>query len=153
MKNVSFIVDMVISGIEDEMFASGKHVIRTDTIRQRSMVSIRVDAGNDDTKYLAEIGFGQVVQSRLYSRGYRSVRCGMFVNVDRCEDIDYLQELLKNADINMADKERVRDRIKKLRDSKILGQIYFDIDGDIISGLVVPISEEELIGKLEEDAV
>lgn len=153
MKNVSRVVDDAITLIETKMTVYGKHIIKTDVIQYIALSHVKISALNDDTEYLANVGFGQIIQSRLYERGYRSVRKGRFVNLDRCDDIDYLKELLHSSDQNVKDKEKVRARIKELRDHVLSGQISFDIDGNVIKGMSIPLTEDELNEKLEADAV
>lgn len=153
MKNISFVVDFSIGSIESEMESGGKHVIKTETIKNRVLSRVEIGGINDDSDYLTDVGLAQIIQQRLYYRGYRSVRTGKFVNLDRCEDIDYLQQMLENADISAQEKICVAKRIKKIRDEKLSGQIEFTIDGSILSGLHVPLSEEEFIEKLEKDAI
>ena len=153
MKNISFVVDFSIGSIESEMEASGKHVIKTETIKSRVLSRVEIGGINDDSDYLTDVGLAQIIQQRLYNRGYRSVRTGKFVNLDRCEDIDYLQQMLDNANISTQEKICVAKSIKQTRDDKLTGQIEFTIDGSILSGLHVPLSEEEFIEKLEKDAI
>lgn len=153
MNRLSNIIDEEIMLIEAEMEYAKKHVMKTDTLKERVLLHVHFDGKNDETKYVQKVGFGQVIQSRLYANGYRSIRMGLFVNLDRCEDIVYLQTLLKNADLAAEDKAMVRDRIKQLRDTKMTGQIEFDINGSVIKGLISPITEQELMDMLEADAV
>lgn len=106
-------------------------------------------SGNDETKRLADIGLGQVIQQRLYNAGYRSIRLSLFVNLDRCVDIEYLSELLRSADIAVEEKEKVRTRIRELRNSRLDGQLRFDEDLQVI----VPINEDEFMEWLLADAI
>lgn len=153
MKNISIIVGGIISDIEVALESKGKHIIKTKTIRERTLGCVEIKGVNDDSDYLADVGLGQVIQSQLYTKGYRSVRNGFFVNLDRCEDIEYLQKLLENADTTANDKIMIRNRIKSLRDKKLSGQIEFDIIGNVVNGLNIPMNESEFMERLEGDSL
>lgn len=143
------IVDLSLAYLESELFKKGKHVINTDTLKEMVLRHVQIDAGNDETKRLADIGLGQVIQQRLYNAGYRSIRLSLFVNLDRCVDIEYLGELLRSADIAVEEKEKVRTRIRELRNSRLDGQLRFDEDLQVI----VPINEDEFMERLLADAI
>lgn len=153
MNRITAIIDTEILMLETEMEHTDKHVINTETLKNRVMLHINFDGENDETKYCTKVGFGQVIQSRLFNNGYRSVRTGLFVNVDRCESISYLNEIVKNADASETTKAMVKERLKKIRDTKLSGQIEFDISGNIINGLTNPLSEDEFMEMLRADAV
>ena len=152
MKNITKIVKDAISEIEFEMTRDKKHAIRTDTIKQRCNMKFPIE-GEDDFSYLATVGLAQVIQGQLYERGYRSVRVGMFVNFDSCNDPHYLAAMLDNAELLEDEKiGKRRDLIeafKKKKDPQI--SFYFDADG--IPHLKVPMTEEEFLEKLKADAV
>lgn len=153
MRNPSIVVDRIINVLEAKMAQEDKHIIKTDTIKRIALGEVVISGNNEDTEWLASVGFGQVIQSRLQKRGYRSVRKGRFVCLNNCEDVEYLHQLLQAADISVEEKDDIRNKIRKIRDAKLSGQIRFDFDGNIISGLFIPLSEEELMEKLEADAV
>ena len=153
MKPISRLIDETITRIENIMIDSDKHVIKTESIKARVSAKTKIHGINENSTYLAGIGLGQVIQSRLNERGYRSVRCGMFVNIDNCDDIDYLNKIVENADQTAETRSRARARIKALRDKKLTGQLEFDIHGNVINGIRDTMTEEELLEKLEADAV
>ena len=136
------------------MYADKKHAIRTDTIKQRCRIKFPMDDDdNDDLSYLASVGLAQVIQSQLYERGYRSVRVGIFVNFNTCNDPYYLAAMLDNAEIT--EKEKIwkrQDLIKEFKQKKD-PQISFYFDDENNPHIKVPMTEEAFIEKLERDAV
>ncbi len=146
---ISTIVDQIIDDIEIELEKEGKHVIQTKTVKERALVFIDLICGNDDTQKCAEIGFDQVVHSRLYQYGYRSIRVGLFINLDSCDNIKRLQELLNSADASVLDKQKIWQKIKKQLD----GQMEMQFDGAEHTGYVETMTEEEFIDDLLADAI
>ena len=148
-QHVTFVIDQEIDLIETLMAQNDKHMISTETLKNRTLLHIVLMSGNDDTEWLADVGLGQAIQSRLWAHGYRSVRRGYFVNLDTCEDVNYLVALYDNADINVSERVMVRERIKKIRNQRCDGQLSFDANGKII----IPITEEEFMSRIIADAV
>lgn len=146
MKYITNIVDHEIELLEISMEHQEKHLISTDTLKERCLAHIDIDTGNDDTEWLSKIGFGQVIQSRLYAHGYRSVRTGFFVNFDKVTDIEYLAALLANAETNVLEKEMIKEQIKKKCD----GQGFLNPE---TMEVVMPMNEEEFMQKIMADAV
>ena len=140
---------MVIDGIELQMAETNKHVIRVNTVKARAMEHIVFDGQNEDTKKCTEVGFDQMVHSRLNEHGYRSVRTGRFINLERCDSVIRLEELLKNADTNIEDKKKIWKRIK----DKLDGQMKMSFDGAVLVGYEETMTEEEFLADLEADAV
>ena len=147
---ISKVVDAVIDGIEIQLKEENKHVIRIDTVKERSLVHIVFDGNNEDTKKCIEIGFDQIVHSRLHEYGYRSVRTGMFISLDDCDNIKRLKELLDSADVSTKEKQLVWAQIKKKFDGQMAMQ--FGEDGEH-AGYVETMTEEEFIEDLEADAI
>lgn len=145
-------VDFSIAVIEGELAKKNKHVINTDTLKEMILQHIEIEAGNDETKRLADIGLGQVIQQRLYNAGYRSIRLALFVNLEQCADIEYLGELLRSADIAVEEKEKVRTRIRELRNRHLDGQLRFSPDGEDLQ-VIVPINENQFMERLLADAI
>ncbi len=152
MNRVSEIVDIEITLIEEEMQRLGRHVIRTETVRERALRHIYFDGENEETKYCTRIGFGQVIQSRLQTRGYRSIREGRFVNAAKCDSIPYLTELLRHAKLTADEKAAVAKRISVLRHTKMTGQEVFDTSGLDLE-IIIPPNEKEFTEMVEADAV
>lgn len=151
MKNrVTEIISIEIELIESEMERFGKHVIRTATLKDRCMNHLILECGNDETQYLTDIGFGQAIQSGLYTHGYRSVRRGMFVNLERCESLPYLQAMEDNEDLDVKTKQIVLAKIKALKDGQ--SKMKFDTEGNFIEYVEMP-NENDFIDMLEADAI
>ena len=87
---ISTIIDQIIDDIEIQLNADNKHVIKLDTVKERALEFITIDCNNDDSQKCAEIGFDQIVHGRLYQYGYRSVRMGLFINLDSCSSNSFL---------------------------------------------------------------
>lgn len=154
MKPISAKIDSVITTLEAVMLSTDKHVIKADSIKQRVLNSTIIVGVNDDSTYLAGVGLSKMIQSRLWERGYRCVQSGMFVNIDNCDDIDYLNQIVENAETNEETRARAKDRVKALRDAcEQLAQTSFILDGNKYIGIKVPPTPEELLEKLEADAV
>lgn len=146
---LSTIIDQIIDDIEIQLNADNKHVIKLDTVKERALEYITIDCNNDDSQKCAEIGFDQVVYGRLYQYGYRSVRMGLFINLDSCDNVKRLQELLNSADSSLQDKQKIWAKIKKQLD----GQIEMQFDGADHVGYVETMTEEEFIDDLLADAI
>ena len=149
MNNVWRVAIKQIEIAEQLMEGQGKHLIRTDSIRERIKDRMNLAGVDDDSDYLVDVGIGQVIQSVLYSRDYRSVQTGYFVNLAKCDNPTYLNRLLANAETAEDAKTRIRMRIKELREQACDQQYRFDINGNIIK----PMTPEEFDRMLEEDAI
>lgn len=146
---LSTIIDQIIDDIEIQLNADNKHVIKLDTVKERALEFITIDCNNDDSQKCAEIGFDQIVHGRLYQYGYRSVRMGLFINLDSCDNVKRLQELLNSADSSLQDKQKIWAKIKKQLD----GQMEMQFDGADHVGYVETMTEEEFIDDLLADAI
>lgn len=146
---ISTIIDQIIDDIEIQLETENKHVIKVDTIKDRALEHITIDCNNEDSQRCAEIGFDQVVHGRLYQYGYRSIRMGLFVNLDSCDNVKRLRELLNSADSSLQDKQKIWMKIKKQLD----GQIEMQFDGAEHMGYVETMTEEEFIDDLLADAI
>ena len=146
---LSTIIDQIIDDIEIQLNADNKHVNKLDTGKERALEFITIDCNNDDAQKCAEIGFDQIVHGRLYQYGYRSVRMGLFINLDSCDNIKRLQELLNSADASLQDKQKIWQKIKKQLD----GQIEMQFDGAEHTGYIETMTEEEFINDLLADAI
>ena len=154
-KTKSEIVDIVIIMLEDKMKRLNRHLIKTESIYQ--MVSHHIDLTDDsgEREELLEIGIKQVIQSRLYCRGYFSVEKGYFVNVEQCDNLAYLKMILNNKDDVINNKvdarNQVKQRIKELMG--LDGQMTLIPDSDNILIPMETKTQEELLDDLEADAV
>ena len=148
MKNISAIIDREITIIESEMLRYGRHAIKTETLKNRVLNHISLESDDEDEQWLKEVGFGQAIQMRLHARGYRSVQIGYFVNLDRCDSIPYLVQMLHNQDADVRDRSAIAAIIKDAL-KNYDAQVTFDSDGKIY----VPITRDELNEMLEADAV
>lgn len=145
-------VENAIQFLEAKAEDEGKHVIKTSSIKDHvphDLVSDWIDQ-DTETSYLAKTGFGQVVQSRLYEHGYRSLGNGYFVKLDICDNPEYLVELYNNADTSVRDKIAVRKRIREQCDGQAVA--LFAQDGQFI-GYEFNKTQEEFYECVESDAV
>ena len=150
MKNVTYVINQEILLIENEMIEKKKHLISTATLRKRARAHLDLSVKTKDAKYCADFGFNQLICQRLYAKGYRSVREGYYVNLDRCYDVDYLIKLTKSADCSAKEKTLVAKRIKTIRNTRCDGQLEWNLKtGEIIETM----NEAEFMKKIEEDAV
>ena len=150
MSNVTFVINQMIALIEDRMESNQKHLISTETLKREVRKHLHLSAEGDDSNYCMETGFNHAISSRLYENGYRSVRKGYFVNLDRCKDVDYLMALSQNADLLSEEKAIVSARIREIKNSRCDGQYRWDLEtGEIVEML----NEEQFMEKIVEDAV
>ena len=147
----SEVVDEIIMILEERLTAEDKHLIKTDTILM--MCGERIDLSDDsnEREELLEIGMRQVIQSRLFSHNYFSVQFGYFVNIDNCENLGYLNMILKSKDATIERKIAVRNRIKELK--SLNGQMQFLPDENQTLTVIETKTKEEIIADLEADAI
>lgn len=147
----SEITDTIILLLEDRMKRAGRHLLKTDTILRMCSAEIDLTDEIPERAELLEIGMRQVIQNRLYSHSYFSVQTGYFVNIAECDNLGYLNLILKSKDNTIEKKIAVRNRIKELK--SLDGQMQFVPDEN---GTLTPIetkTKEELIEDLESDAI
>lgn len=151
--NISKTIDAVLDGIEAELMTTGRHVIRTATIKTRAQGyhPSGYRTSDDDINYLADNGMAQVIQSRLFSRGYRSIRTGLFINIDTCTNIEYLRIILNNAEQTAEEKAKVAARLKILLDGQ--SGMKFDPETMDFLGWQEKPTEESFVADLEADAI
>ena len=111
---ITAITDFELKALETKMLSDDKHLISTYTLRKRIEDQFDLSDESRDREYLMAIGLGQIIQSRLYANGYRSVRMGYFVNLDKCENVPYLYALLQNEDILVKEKAAVKKKIARI---------------------------------------
>lgn len=154
MTNVTYVIDAMISMAEAEMAERDKHLISVERLRQRVRRRLPLDARGDDSVYCMDTGLNFLISQRLYAKGYRSVRSGFHVNLDRCFDVDYLVKLSDNADLAAEEKAYVSERIRAIKETRCDGQYVLDIDENgTIVGTVETMNEEEFMEKVVSDAV
>ena len=144
-------VDRAITALEGKMRNEGKHLIKTESIIQ--IVSNLIDLTDtmQERQELLEIGIKQVIQGRLYARGYFSVTTGYFVNVLECENLVYLNMIINGKDDVIEGKVKARNRVKELTDRAGSTYMVPDKDNNLILVEYKPI--DELMDDLEADAV
>lgn len=147
--HISEVVDLAIDMLEDRMVTEGRHILKTKSVRAFIENHIDADPQTEDEKILYATGLSQVIEQRLFKRGYRSVRKGRFSNLDECEDVLYLQEMLKNALENSGTKD---DSVQRIR-AKLDGQMKMIPDSDGTLNIIDTMTEEEFVARLEADAV
>ena len=166
MKNISIITDEIIDGLLVEMKLCNRHVIRTSTIRNRVTDYLLLDYGNNDTKDLVNMGITQLIQQRLYAKGFRSCdaksaepsdegtkRDGYFTSLKDCKNVEYLARMYRNQATTVKEKQQICEIIKSMHDG-VLGQLYFEIDGAQVVGInTTPLSEEEFYKMLHNDSI
>jgi hypothetical protein len=152
MRTIIRAVENAIQHLEAKAEDEGKHVIKTGSIKERIPNSIVSDWIDQDTEtaYLAKCGLAQVVQSRLYEHGYRSLGNGYFVKLDICKNPEYLVELYNNADTSVRDKMAIRKRIKEQCDGQAVA--IFAQDGQFV-GYEFNKTQEEFYEYVKRDAV
>ena len=123
--------------------------MRTSTILDRTERHIDLTDPDEDREELLIAGIKNVIQSRLYARGYYSVRRGYFVNIASCDNIGYLNEIIDTKDTEIEVKQKAKSRIEQIRKTKLDGQMRFD-DG---MNIVETMTEEQFAYELEADAV
>ena len=138
--------------LEAKADREGKHVIRTSSIKALIPGHLVSDwIGQDtETAYLAKCGLAQVIQSRLYEHGYRSLGGGYFVKLDICSNPEYLVELYNSADTSVRDKITIRRRIKERCDGQYTA--VFSDDGQFVR-YEFNMTQEEFFVCVEDDAV
>ena len=131
------------------MQSMNRHLLITDNIL--SDVAKVIDLKDEDSNRedLMIIGIKDVIQQRLYAKGWFSVRRGLFVNIADCENIRYLENIVDNKDEIILVKQKARDKIEELKKQKFDGQMEFNQNGEIQEN----ITEEEFLSDLLEDAV
>lgn len=152
MRKIIRTVENAIRYLEMQAETEGKHVLKTESIKKHIPDNLISDWKDQDTEtaYLAKCGLAQVVQSRLYEHGYRSLGNGYFVKLDICSNPEYLVELYNNADTSVRDKIAVRKRIKEQCDGQAVA--IFARDGQFI-GYEFNKTQEEFYECVESDAV
>lgn len=151
MQYKSEAVETAISALELKMRKDGKHLIKTESII--TFVSQLIDLSDkvQEREELLEVGIKQVVQSRLYARGYFSVMTGYFVNIAECENVAYLQMIIDGKDSVIEGKIKARNRIKELVQWE--GQMRFIPDNENRLNIIEYKPLDELMEDLEADAV
>lgn len=147
----SEVVDTIILILEGKLKETNRHLLKTDTIRD--MCSNHIDLSDELTEReeLLDIGIRQVIQSRLFAHNYFSVQTGYFVNVNECDNLGYLNLMLKSKDNTIKDKIAVRNQIKKLKG--LDGQMTYVPDENNFLTLIETKTTEEIIADLEADAI
>ena len=156
-ETISIITDACLDIIEARMNEQQKGVIRTKTLKKMILgrKGVEIKDNNPISEYLKKIGLGQVIEQRLKARDYRSVRKGLFVNLEKCSNLHFLNALLKNEELLIKDKEAVKRRINKVIKKKTDPQGYLDLSSPNLSvdSVKYNITEEELLAELEANAI
>ena len=151
----SEIIDTIILSLELRLKDEKKHLIKTDTIFRMCQAHFNLDDDIGYRKEFLDIGAKQAIQSRLYAHGYFSVQTGYFVKLDECNNIGYLNLMLKGKDNIIEDKVDARNEVRKRLNevAALNGQMIFVSDE---SGVLTPIetkTKDEIVADLEADAV
>ena len=132
--------------IREEMVFENKHVIRTETMKSRILGHSDIMTSDTNTRYLAELGIQQVVQSVLNSNGFYSVANGFFVSLSECKNLVRLKIMLRNANRREESAEGTKDTMEAITFKQLK-----------MEGLELELVEEpafdELIADLEADAI
>lgn len=128
------------------MVFENKHVIRTETMKSRILGHSGIMTSDTNTRYLAELGIQQVVQSVLNSNGFYSVANGFFVSLSECKNLVRLKIMLRNANRREESAEGTKDTMEAITFKQLK-----------MEGLELELVEEpafdELIADLEADAI
>jgi hypothetical protein len=150
LRDIVKIIDDRISTLEFVMKSAGKHVIKTSSIWKAIPADIQFAMADDtDLSYCVKSGCGQVIQSRLQNRGYKSLGDGFFVNLNDCFNVEYLKRLFDNSEMSLKEKKEALSRVRRQCD----GQGEFIFDGNSFIGYEFNKTQEEFIDCLEADAV
>ena len=133
--------------LKHEMARSGKHVIRTETLKNRIRPHVEITTDDANEKYLMEGGLAQTVQSVLWQDGWRSVKDGYFVSLEECENLVRLKQMLRNANTRKDQAEKAYENVKSVECRQLV------IAGIECDELIEEPSEEDLIAELEADAI
>lgn len=99
-----------------------------------------------NTRYLAEVGIQQVIQSVLNSNGFYSVANGFFVSLHECKNLVRLKIMLKNASRREESAEGTKDTMEAITFKQLK-----------MEGIELELVEEpafdDLIADLEADAI
>lgn len=138
---------MVFEETLEKLAIEGKQFIRTSTLKDGILRHTEIMTDDGNTRHLAEIGIGQVIQKTLQSAGWKSVAGGYFVNTAECAELPILKRLVRNAHGRTVAAELTEDTIRgyEARQLAIAG-----IDCD---ELVEEPAWEDLIVELEQHAV
>ena len=147
----SEVVDTIINLLESQMRHEKKHLLKTDTIIR--LVALHIDLSDElpEREELLAIGIKQVIQGRLYAHGYFSIQTGYFVNIEQCENLFYLQNIIDNKDSTIESKVKARNRIKVLKG--LDGQMVLVPDQTNAVWPQETKTAEELQADIEADAV
>ena len=147
----SEVVDTIINLLESQMRREKKHLLKTDTIIR--LVTSHIDLSDElpEREELLAIGIKQVIQGRLYAHGYFSIQTGYFVNIEQCENLFYLQNIIDNKDSTIESKVKARNRIKVLKG--LDGQMVLVPDQTNAVWPQETKTVEELQADIEADAV
>lgn len=147
----SEVVDTIINLLESQMRHEKKHLLKTDTIIR--LVAFHIDLSDElpEREELLVIGIKQVIQGRLYAHGYFSIQTGYFVNIEQCENLFYLQNIIDNKDSTIESKVKARNRIKVLKG--LDGQMVLVPDQTNAVWPQETKTAEELQADIEADAV
>lgn len=147
MQNITDIARAELDLIKERLADTGKHIIKTETLKSNIMAHVPLDTEDENELYLIDVGIVQVAQSVLWADGWRSVADGYFASLHDCKDLVQLKLMLKNSDRRVESAVRINGEVKmyESRQLKIAG---LDCDE-----LVAEPSYEDLIADLEADAV
>ena len=133
------------------MRSQDKHLLKTDSIFNLCQSHIDLSDPVPEREQLLEIGMRQVIQSRLYARGYYSPEIGYFENVAERENLGYLNLMIKSKDGVIENKIAARNRIKELK--ALDGTMVFVPDENNVLTWIETKTKEEIVMDLEADAV
>lgn len=147
MQNITDIARAELDLIKERLADTGKHIIKTETLKSNIMAHVPLNTEDENELYLIDVGIVQVAQSVLWADGWRSVADGYFASLHDCKDLVQLKLMLKNSDRRVESAVRINGEVKmyESRQLKIAG---LDCDE-----LVAEPSYEDLIADLEADAV
>jgi len=151
MQYKSEVVDAIINILEHRMRHEKKHLLKTDTILQHVSTHINLSDDLPEREELLIIGIKQVIQGRLYAHGYFSIQTGYFVNIEQCENLVYLQNIIDNKDSTIESKVKARNRIKEIKGMP--GQLVMVPDENNCLQTTANKTAEELQTDIEADAV
>ena len=129
------------------MARKNKYVIKTRTLKERIFAHPQCEISTRDinTRYLAEVGMTQVVQSVLWADGWRSVvGNGYFLPACDAKKAEWANLLRRNASARVGQAEAAYE---------IVRQLTMDFDDEEINGLIEEPAIEDVIADLEAYAI
>ncbi len=154
MKNDdSVLIDKCIAICEERLDLENKHLIKAVTLL--GMIERQISMMDDDERRerFLVLGAKKVIFNRLYAAGYRSIGRGYWVNIEKCQNEDYLLAVVREEELDRDQKENMLKQYREIMEKKRDGSYEFSFDENNFPHIVEGMTEEDFIRALELDAV